>query len=116
MALSRPFQTFRAMAYAIIRSGGKQYRVSPGDTISVEKLEASAGDKVTFADVLLHAEGSNVTPGTPLISGAKVTGEVLEQFKDIKIVAFKYKRRKGYHRTVGHRRQLTRVKIETIDL
>src|SRR6516165_9347376 len=75
VALSRPFQTFRAMAYAIIRSGGKQYRVSPGDTISVEKLEASAGDKVAFADVLLHAEGSNVTPGTPLISGAKVTGE-----------------------------------------
>jgi len=104
------------MAYAIIRSGGKQYRVSPGDTISVEKLEASAGDKVTFADVLLHGEGSSVTPGTPLIDGAKVTGEVVEQFKDKKVVAFKYKRRKGYHRTVGHRRQLTRVKIETIDL
>jgi large subunit ribosomal protein L21 len=78
--------------------------------------QAHCGTFPAFADVLLHAEGSNVTPGTPLISGAKVTGEVLKQVKDKKIVAFKYKRRKGYHRTVGHRRQLTQVKIETIDL
>jgi large subunit ribosomal protein L21 len=104
------------MAYAIIRSGGKQYRVSPGETIAVEKIDAAAGDKVTFGDVVLHADGSAVTAGGPLISGAKVTGEVIEQFKDKKVIAFKYKRRKGYHRTVGHRRQLTRVKIEAIDL
>jgi large subunit ribosomal protein L21 len=104
------------MAYAIIRSGGKQYRVSPGQTISVEKLTEQAGEKVTFADVVLIADGGTVTPGNPLVSGAKVTGEVLEQFKDRKVVAFKYKRRKGYHRTVGHRRALTRVRIEAIDL
>jgi large subunit ribosomal protein L21 len=103
------------MAYAIIRSGGKQYRVSPGQTIAVEKLPAEAGEKVTFWDVLLLADGTTVISGGPLVSGAKVTGEVLGQFKDKKVIAFKYKRRKGYHRTVGHRRALTRVKIEAIN-
>ena len=102
------------MAYAIIRSGGKQYRVSAGQTIAVEKLAAEAGEKVTFEDVVLFADGETVTTGDPIVSGAKVTGEVIEQFKDKKVIAFKYKRRKGYHRTVGHRRALTRVKIEAI--
>jgi large subunit ribosomal protein L21 len=104
------------MAYAIIRSGGKQYRVSPGDTIAVEKIAAEAGQKITFEDVVFHADGSSITTGGPLISGANVLGEVLTQFKDKKVIAFKYRRRKGYHRTVGHRRQLTRVKIEAINL
>jgi large subunit ribosomal protein L21 len=104
------------MAYAIIRSGGKQYRVSPGETIAVEKIEGAAGDKVTFGDVVFHANGTEVTAGGPLISGANVVGEVLGQFKDKKVIAFKYRRRKGYHRTVGHRRQLTRVKIEAINI
>jgi large subunit ribosomal protein L21 len=102
------------MAYAIIRSGGKQYRVSPGQTIAVERLAAEAGEKVTFDDVVLFADGATVTTGDPIVSGAKVTGEVIEQFKDKKVIAFKYKRRKGYHRTVGHRRALTRVRIEAI--
>jgi large subunit ribosomal protein L21 len=102
------------MAYAIIRSGGKQYRVSPGQTIAVEKLAAESGEKVTFGDVVLLADGSKVTIGDPIVSGVKVVGEVIEQFKDKKVIAFKYKRRKGYHRTVGHRRSLTRVKIESI--
>jgi large subunit ribosomal protein L21 len=102
------------MAYAIIRSGGKQYRVSPGEIIAVEKLHATSGDKVTFGDVVLLADGDNITTGSPVIAGANVTGEVIEQFKDKKVIAFKYKRRKGYHRTVGHRRQMTRVKIESI--
>jgi large subunit ribosomal protein L21 len=104
------------MAYAIIRSGGKQYRVSPGDTIAVEKLSGASGDKITFDEVVLHGDGDRFTAGSPLIAGAKVSGEVLEQFKDKKVIAFKYRRRKGYHRTVGHRQQLTRVKIESIDL
>ena len=103
-----------SMAYAIIRSGGKQYRVSPGEIIAVEKLDATSGDKVTFGDVVLLADGDNVTTGSPVIAGANVTGEVIEQFKDKKVIAFKYRRRKGYHRTVGHRRQMTRVKIESI--
>jgi large subunit ribosomal protein L21 len=102
------------MAYAIIRSGGKQYRVSPGETIVVEKLDAASGDAVTFNDVVLHADGDTIKSGTPLIDGMSVTGEVVEQFKDKKVIAFKYRRRKGYHRTVGHRRQLTRVKINAI--
>jgi large subunit ribosomal protein L21 len=102
------------MTYAIIRSGGKQYRVSPGEIIAVEKLDATSGKKVTFDEVVLRADGDNITTGSPVIAGANVTGEVIEQFKDKKVIAFKYKRRKGYHRTVGHRRQMTRVKIESI--
>jgi large subunit ribosomal protein L21 len=105
-----------AMAYAIIRTGNKQYRVSPGETVAVEKLSVEAGDKITFAEVVLHCDGDKITIGAPTIDGAKVSGEVVEQFKDKKVIAFKFRRRKGYHRTVGHRRQLTRVKIGSIDL
>jgi large subunit ribosomal protein L21 len=104
------------MSYAIIRSGNKQYRVSPGDTVAVEKLAGTAGETVTFGEVVFHSDGERFIAGSPLIEGAKVAGEVLEQFKDEKVIAFKYRRRKGYHRTVGHRRQLTRVKIRSIDL
>jgi large subunit ribosomal protein L21 len=103
------------MAYAIIRSGGKQYRVSPGQTITVEKLAAERGQKVKFEDIVLLADGVTVTTGDPQVSGVTVVGEVLEQFKDKKVIAFKFRRRKGYHRTVGHRRSLTRVRIEAID-
>jgi len=104
------------MAYAIIKTGGRQYRVAEGDTIDVDLLEGDAGQKMTFGDVLMHADGENLTHGSPLVSGASVTGEVVEQRKDKKVIAFKYRRRKGYHRTVGHRRKLTRVKITSISL
>ena len=104
------------MAYAIIRTGGRQFRVAEGDTLDVDVLDVEPGKTATFGDVLLFADGKDVTHGNPLVSGAKVTAEVLEQRKDKKVVAFKYKRRKGYHRTVGHRRKLTRVKIKTIDV
>ena len=104
------------MAYAIIRTGGRQFRVAEGDTIDVDALDVEAGKTATFGDVLMFADGKNVTHGDPLISGAKVTAEVVEQRKDKKVVAFKYKRRKGYHRTVGHRRKLTRVKIKSISM
>jgi large subunit ribosomal protein L21 len=106
----------RLMAYAIIRSGGRQFRVAEGDTIDVDLLDADAGKTATFGDVLMFADGDKVTHGDPLISGATVTAEVLEQRKDKKVIAFKFKRRKGYHRTVGHRRKLTRVKIKSINL
>jgi large subunit ribosomal protein L21 len=109
------FKTPSTMAYAIIRTGSKQYRVSPGAIIEVEKLTGEAGAKVTFDDVVLHADGADVKTGT-LLGAVKVTGEVLEQFKDKKVIAYKFRRRKGYHRTVGHRRRLTRVKIETIEV
>ena len=101
------------MAFAIIKTGGRQYRVAEGDTIDVDLLETEAGKQVVIADVLMHADGENVTHGGP-IDGAKVTAEVVEQRKDKKVIAFKYRRRKGYHRTVGHRRKLTRVKIKSI--
>ena len=104
------------MAYAIIRTGGRQFRVKEGDTLDVDLLDAEPGKVATFGDVLLFADGKDVTHGSPLVSGAKVTAEVLEQRKDKKVVAFKYKRRKGYHRTVGHRRKLTRVKIKSISV
>ena len=112
----RLFLPSRAMSYAIIKTGGRQFRVAEGDTIDVDVLELEPGKTATFGDVLMFADGDNVTHGDPVISGAKVTGEVLEQRKDKKVVAFKYKRRKGYHRTVGHRRKLTRVKIKSISL
>ena len=104
------------MAYAIIKTGGRQYRVAEGDTIDVDLLEGDAGQKMTFGDVLMHADGEKITHGSPSVSGASVTGEVVEQRKDKKVIAFKYRRRKGYHRTVGHRRKLTRVKITGIKL
>ncbi len=102
------------MAYAVIQTGGKQYRVSEGDEIEVEKLDIEAGASTEFSDVLLVADGASVSIGAPLVAGAKVTAEVVEQFKDDKVIAYKFKRRKGYHRTVGHRRQLTMLRIKSI--
>ena len=104
------------MTYAIIKTGGRQFRVAEGDTIDVDLLDVDPGKTATFGDVLMFADGVDVTRGNPLISGAKVTAEVLEQRKDKKVIAFKFKRRKGYHRTVGHRRKLTRVKIKSINV
>src|SRR6476469_82574 len=112
----RLFLPRETMAYAIIRTGGRQFRVMEGDTLDVDVLDVEPSKTATFGDVLLFADGKDVTHGDPLVSGAKVTAEVLEQRKDKKVVAFKYRRRKGYHRTVGHRRKLTRVKIKTIDV
>jgi large subunit ribosomal protein L21 len=104
------------MAYAIIKTSGRQFRVAEGDTIDVDRLDIEPGKTATFGDVLMYVDGKTVTHGSPVIAGAKVTAEVLEQRKDKKVVAFKFKRRKGYHRTVGHRRKLTRVKIKSISV
>src|SRR5438309_11882518 len=112
----RLFLPRETMAYAIIKTGGKQSRVAEGDTLDVDLLDVDVVTTATFGDVLLFADGKDVTPGNPLVSGAKVTAEVLEQRKDKKVFAFKYRRRKGYHRTVGHRRKLTRVKIKSINV
>jgi large subunit ribosomal protein L21 len=92
------------MAFAIIRTGGRQHRVSEGDIIDVDFLNEEAGKEGVFADVLF------------VVDGDTVTGEIVEQRKDKKVIAFKFRRRKGYHRTVGHRRKLTRVKITGISL
>lgn len=103
------------MAYAIIQTGGRQFRVQPGDVIDVELLDVEAGKKTTFEEVLLASNDSGVKIGTPLVKGAKVTAEVLEEeHKAPKVVSYKFRRRKGYHRTVGHRQKLTRVKVADI--
>ena len=102
------------MAYAIIQTGGRQFRVQPGDVIDVELLDSEAGQKTTFDEVLLTADDSGVKIGNPVVKGAKVTAEVLEQRKGPKLVSYKFRRRKGYHRTVGHRQKLTRVKVGEI--
>jgi len=104
------------MAYAVIQTGGKQYRVAEGDVIEVEKLDVEPGTDAKFEQVLLVFDGDNLSIGMPLVAGAAVTAEVVEQTKAPKVVAFKFRRRKGYHRTVGHRRQLTRLKIKTISV
>ena len=102
------------MAYAIFSTGGKQYRVSSGDKIDVEKLDAKVGETVTFSEVLLKGEGESVAVGAPFVDGASVVAEVLDQVRAKKVIAFKYKRRKGYHKTKGHRRQMTRLEIKTV--
>ena len=111
-----PPKHFLSMAYAIIKTGGRQHRVAEGDIIDVDFLNQEAGKEGVFADVLFYSDGEKLTHGNPLIEGATVTGEVIEQRKDKKVIAFKYRRRKGYHRTVGHRRKLTRIKITNISL
>ncbi len=102
------------MAYAIIKTGGKQYRVAAGDKIDVEKLDAGVGDTVTFDEVLASGSGDGIQVGAPFLDGATVTAKVVDQFRDKKVVAFKFKRRKGHHKTKGHRRHLTRLEIVSI--
>lgn len=102
------------MSYAIFKTGGKQYRVSQGDVIDVEKLDHSEGDSVVFSDVLMVAAGASVKVGDE-VQNATVEAQVDRQHKGDKVLAYKYRRRKGYHRTVGHRRKLTRLKITGIN-
>jgi large subunit ribosomal protein L21 len=102
------------MSYAVIKTGGKQYRVAKGDTLAVEKLEGEVGAKVTFKEVLLTGEGDGIKTGGD-VKGASVEGEIVDQFKGPKLLAYRYKRRKGYHRTVGHRQRLTKVKVTGIN-
>ena len=100
--------------YAVIQTGGKQYRVAEGETLRVEKLAASAGDKLTFDPLLFADDGGNVQVGRPLVAGVKVEAEVIEQGLGKKIIIFKYKRRKSYRRKQGHRQPFTALKITAI--
>ncbi len=100
--------------YAIVRAGGHQYRVAPGDTIEVEKLDARPGTQVELSEVLAVAGDEGVKIGTPLVSGAKVLATVLSQTRGKKIVVFKFKAKKRYRRKMGHRQQLTRLAIKDI--
>ncbi len=97
--------------FAIIRTGGKQYKVAADQVIHVERLEGDAGAKVDFADVLLLGEGDNVTLGSPTVAGATVAGEIVKQTRGDKVYAFKKRRRHNSKRIRGHRQHLTQVKI-----
>jgi large subunit ribosomal protein L21 len=100
--------------YAVIKTGGKQYRVEPDDVIKIERLDNEAGSDVTFDQVLLVGEEGNATVGAPTVDGASVVGTVLEQARGRKIIVFKKKRRKNYRRKAGHRQDLTVVRITDI--
>ena len=100
--------------FAVIRTGGKQYRVQEGDVLVIEKILAGAGQKVAFDQVLLIDDGDKTLLGTPFVENASVRGEVVEDFKGEKVLVFKKKRRKQFRRTRGHRQSLTRVRIERI--
>ncbi|HZJ76067.1 MAG TPA: 50S ribosomal protein L21 [Oscillospiraceae bacterium] len=101
--------------YAIIETGGKQYRVKEGDTLLVEKLEANQGDLVTINNVLAVSKDGELTVGSPLIDNARVEAKVVEQGKSKKIIVFKYKPKKDYRKKQGHRQLYTKLVIEKID-
>lgn len=100
--------------YAVIKTGGKQYRVAQGDILEVEKLAGGIGESVTFEDVLLVADGDSVQIGQPLVSGASVTAKITGQHKAEKILVFRYRPKKRIRVRRGHRQQLTRIQIESI--
>jgi len=100
--------------YAVIETGGKQYRVQEGDVITVEKLKVSAGDDITFDKVLVLNDGEKVQVGTPIVEAAKVFGTVVENGKGEKVIIFKYKSKKDYRKKQGHRQPYTMVKIESV--
>ena len=100
--------------YAIIATGGKQYKVSEGDIITIEKLGVEAGEKVTFDQVLVVG-GDDLKVGDPTVAGATVEASVVENGKARKVIVYKYKRKSGYHKKNGHRQQYTQVKIEKIN-
>lgn len=104
------------MAFAIIKTGGKQYRVSKGDKIEVEKLDGDVGATLTLDTVLFYGTDGENRIGDPKLEGASVSAKIVDQFRAAKVTNFKYKRRKGYHRTKGHRRQMTRLQIEAINV
>ncbi|MFA6715106.1 MAG: 50S ribosomal protein L21 [Victivallaceae bacterium] len=102
--------------YAIIKTGGKQYKVKQDEVLAIEKIEGEAGSKLTFDEVLaVGEEGKSLNVGAPLVEGAKVEAEIVEQFRGPKLIAFKMKRRKGYRRKIGHRQNLTKIKISAIN-
>ena len=100
--------------FAVIKTGGKQYKVAKDDVIAVEKLAGEAGKSVEIKDVLMLSDGGKVELGSPTLAGAKVKAEVLKQFRDDKVIVFKKRRRKNYRRKKGHRQELTMLKITAI--
>jgi large subunit ribosomal protein L21 len=101
--------------YAVVQTGGKQYKVSAGDVIQVEKLETPVGESVTLDKILMAGDGTDVQVGSPFLESCSVTAEVSEQLKNKKIIIFKKRRRKNYRRKNGHRQLQTRLKITSIN-
>jgi large subunit ribosomal protein L21 len=100
--------------YAVIKTGGKQYRVAQGDEVKIERLSGEVGDSVTFDKVLLTSDGEDVKVGQPFVENTKVFGKITRQDKDRKIVVTKYKKRKGYRRKNGHRQEYSLIRINEI--
>jgi len=100
--------------YAVIETGGKQYRVEPGMSVSVEKLAGEVGDQVSFDKVLLLADDESVAVGRPLVDGASVNAEIVKHGRGDKLIVFKFKRRKDYRRKNGHRQDYTTVRIDDV--
>lgn len=102
--------------YAIIQSGGKQYKISQGDTIRTEKITGQAGQTVELKDVLLYADGEKILAGKPLLPNVRIVGEILGQRRGKKVIVFKMKRRKGYAKSQGHRQSFTTLRIKEISV
>ncbi len=101
--------------YAVVRTGGKQFRVEPGEAVRVEKLEGSVGDSIELSEVLLVGAEDGAKIGTPLVAGAKVVGTITAQGRGPKLTIFKMKRRKGYRRKAGHRQSYTEIRVDKIE-
>ncbi len=102
--------------YAVVSSGGKQYKVQEGETLRVEKISGEVGAPVSFDNVLMFSDGENVSIGRPVLDNVAVRGHIVEQGKAKKIIVFKYKKRKRYRRKQGHRQQYTSIKIDSIEV
>ncbi|MCX8073109.1 MAG: 50S ribosomal protein L21 [Candidatus Binatia bacterium] len=104
------------MEYAVIRTGGKQYRVTPGEVLRIEKVEAEPGSSIEFSEVLVASDASGLKVGQPMVPGAKVIARVVRQGKAKKILVFKKKRRKNYRRRYGHRQPFTEIRVTSIQV
>ena len=102
--------------HAVVKTGGKEYRISQGDLIRVEKMEGKVGDQVTMKDILMVSHEGQVQVGNPLLANAVITGEIVQQVKGKKILTYKMKRRKNYRRTKGHRQTYTYIRVNDISL
>ena len=100
--------------YSVVATGGKQYRVSSGDRLRVEKLDGEVGANVELTEVLAVSDGTSLNVGRPTVAGAKVVASVVDHIRDDKVVSFKKKRRKGYSRKIGHRQSLTVIEVESV--